>query len=97
MRAAIGLFAALAALAGAASAESPSIVRTAGLYTPIPIVASDTLLRRVGMIKVRCTCKGSSKSIILEADPCPDGVQPTCGCPKGGGGQPAAICAKARN
>ena len=97
MRAAIGLFAALAALAGAASAESPGIVRTAGLYTPIPTVASDTLLRRVGTIKVKCTCKGSTKSATLEADPCPDGVQPTCECPKGGGGQPAAICAKARN
>ena len=97
MRAAIGLFAALAVLAGAASAESPGIVRTSGLYTPIPNVASDTLLWRIGTVKVKCSCKGSSKSITLDADPCPDGVQPTCECPKSGGGEPAAMCAKARN
>jgi hypothetical protein len=97
MRAAIGLFAALAVVAGAASAESPGIVRTAGLYTPMPGVANDALLRRMGTIKVKCTCKGSTKSVTLEADPCPDGVQPTCECPKSAGGQPAAICAKARN
>jgi|HubBroStandDraft_6_1064221.scaffolds.fasta_scaffold142315_2 hypothetical protein len=98
MRAAIGLFAALAVFGGAASAESPGITRTAGLYTPIPTVATDTLLRRVEVVKVKCTCKGSSKSVTLETDPCPGGVTPSCECPKGGtGGQPAAICAKARN
>ena len=93
MRAAIGLFAALAAFGGAASAGSPDVVKTAGLYTPIPTVASDTLLRRVGVVKVKCSCKGSSKSVTLEADACPDGVKPTCDCKAT---PPAAICAKAR-
>jgi hypothetical protein len=95
MRAAIGLFAALAAFAGAASAESPGIIRTAGLYTPIPTVASDTLLRKVGVVKVKCSCKkGSSPSVTLEVDSCPDGVKPSCDCKAT---PPAAICAKARN
>ena len=94
MRAAIGLFAALAAFGGAASAGSPGIVRTAGLYTPIPTVATDTLLRRVGVVKVKCSCKGSSKSVTLEVDSCPDGVKPSCDCKAT---PPAAICAKARN
>jgi hypothetical protein len=94
MRAAIGLFAALAAFGGAASAESPGIVKAAGLYTPIPTVASDALLRRVGVVKVKCSCKGSSKSVTLEADPCPDGVTPSCDCKAT---PPAAICAKARS
>jgi hypothetical protein len=94
MRAAIGLFAALAAFGGAASAGSPGIVRTAGLYTPIPTVESDTLLRRVGVVKVKCSCKGSSKSVTLEVDACPDGVKPSCDCKAT---PPTAICAKARN
>jgi hypothetical protein len=94
MRAAIGLFAALAAFAGAASAESPGVIKTAGLYTPIPTVASDTLLRRVGVVKVKCSCKGSSKSVTLEADPCPDGVKPSCDCKAT---PPVVQCAKARN
>jgi len=94
MRAAIGLFAALAAFGGAASAGSPGIVRTAGLYSPIPTVASDTLLRRVGVVKVKCSCKGSSKSVTLEVDACPDGVKPSCDCKAT---PPTAICAKARN
>jgi hypothetical protein len=93
MRAAIGLFAALAAFGGAASAGSPDVVKTAGLYTPMPTVATDTLLRRVGVVKVKCTCKGSSKSVTLEVDPCPDGVKPSCDCKAT---PPAAICAKAR-
>jgi hypothetical protein len=87
----------LAAFGGVASAESPGIIKTAGLYTPIPTVTSDTLLQRVGMVKVKCTCKGVSKPIILEADYCPDGVKPSCECPTGRGGEPATKCAKARN
>jgi hypothetical protein len=94
MRAAIGLFAALTAFAGAASAEAPGIVRTAGLYTPMPTDASDTLLRRVGVVKVKCSCKGSPKSVMLEMDPCPDGVKPTCDCKAT---PPAGSCPKARN
>jgi hypothetical protein len=98
MRVAIGLFAALAAFGGAASAESPGIIKTAGLYTPLPTVSSDTLLRRVGVVKVQCTCNGMSKPVILEADYCPDGVKPSCDCPKGKSGEPPATkCAKARN
>ena len=94
MRAAIGLFAALAAFGGAASAGSPGVIKTAGLYTPIPTIASDTLLWRVGVVKVKCSCKkGSTLSVTLEADPCPDGVKPTCDCKAT---PPAAICAKAR-
>jgi hypothetical protein len=93
MRAAIGLFAALAAFGGAASAGSPDVVKTAGLYTPMPTVATDTLLRRVGVVKVKCSCKGSSKSVTLEVDPCPDGVKPSCDCKAT---PPVAICAKAR-
>ena len=95
MRAAIGLFAALAAFGGAASAGSPDVVKTAGLYTPIPTVASDTLLQRVGVVKVKCSCKkGSSLSVALEVDSCPDGVKPSCDCKAT---PPTAICAKARN
>jgi len=93
MRAAIGLFAALAAFGGAASAGSPGVVETAGLYTPIPTVASDTLLRKVGVVKLKCSCKGSPKPITLEVDYCPDGVKPSCDCKAT---PPAAICAKAR-
>ena len=97
MRAAIGLFAALVAFGGAASA-SPGIIKTAGLYTRLPTVSSDTLLRRVGVVKVVCNCDGMSKPVILEADYCPDGVKPSCDCPKGKSDQPPATkCAKARN
>ena len=94
MRAAIGLFAALAVLGGIASAESPGNVKTAGLYTPIPTIANDTLLRRVGMIKVTCVCKGSSKNITIDTEACPDGVKPSCDCKAK---PPVATCAKARN
>ena len=93
MRAAIGLFAALAVLAGAAFCRIPRRGQTAGLYTPMPTVASDTLLRKVGTVKVKCSCKGSSKSVTIEADSCPDGVKPTCDCQ----GPPRRLCAKARN
>jgi hypothetical protein len=94
MRAAIGLFAALTVMGGIASAESPGNVKTAGLHTPIPTIASDTLLQRVGVIKVTCDCKGSSKSITIDTEACPDGVKPSCDC---NAKPPVANCSKARN
>jgi hypothetical protein len=44
MRLAIGLFATLAALGGAAFAQSP-VITTAGLYTPLPTASSEGLLQ----------------------------------------------------
>jgi hypothetical protein len=93
MRAAIGLFVALAALGGAASAESPGI-ETAGLYTPLPTVLSETLLWRAGVVKLICYCRGMKKAATVEADLCPDGVKPACKCESG---TPTVICPKARN
>jgi hypothetical protein len=95
MRAAIGLFAALAVLGGAASAESPGI-KTAGLFTPLPAASNEGLLWRV--VKITCSCKNSAKpatkSIVVEGDYCPQGMKPSCDCYAT---PPAAICAKARN
>jgi hypothetical protein len=79
MRLAIGLFATLAALAGAASAEAPAIA-TAGLYTPMPTGSSEGLLR-VGTIKLACSCDGKTK--LFEVDYCPQGVKVSCVCKKG--------------
>jgi hypothetical protein len=90
MRLAIGLFATLAALAGAASADSPSL-EMAGLYTPLPTASVEGLLR-VG-VKIKCTCGKNSVEIV--ADYCPQAMKPTCECSKTGG-PPAATCAKAR-
>ena len=89
MRAAIGLFATLAVLGGAAAAESPGI-EMAGLYTPLPTVSAEALLR-VG-VKVTCSC-GKKKSELV-ADYCPQGMKPSCDCTAK---PPAAMCAKARN
>jgi hypothetical protein len=91
MRAAIGLFAALAVLGGIASAESPR-VETAGLFTPLPIVSPEGLLRKAGTIKIQCKCGKLSKTI--EGDYCPQGMKPSCDC---NATPPAAICAKARS
>ena len=67
MRAAIGLLAALAIFGGIASAESPGI-ETAGLYTPLPTALSGSLLRRAGTLKLKCTCKGMTTPVTVEAD-----------------------------
>jgi hypothetical protein len=91
MRAAIGLFAALAVFGGIASAESPG-VETAGLFTPLPAASTGSLLWKAGTVKVTCSC-GKNK-ITLVSDYCPGGVQPSCDCKAT---PPAAICAKARN
>jgi hypothetical protein len=90
MRAAIGLFAALAVLGGIASAKTPSI-ETGGLYTPRPTFSTEGLLRLAGTVKVKCSC--GKVSSTLEADYCPDGVKPTCDCKAT---PPTVICAKAR-
>jgi hypothetical protein len=81
MRAAIGLFAALAVFGGIASAESPA-VETAGLFTPLPTVSTGSLLWKAGT------------QTTLQSDYCPDGVKPSCDCTAT---PPAVICAKARN
>jgi hypothetical protein len=91
MRAAIGLFAALAVFGGIASAESPG-VETAGLFTPLPTVSAGSLLWKAGTIKLKCQC-GKTK-VTFEADYCPDGVKPSCDCKST---PPAVQCAKARN
>lgn len=92
MRAAIGLFAALAVLGGAASAASPGI-ETAGLFTPLPAGPSETLIWRV--VKIKCTCGKLIKTVkILEADYCPQGMKPTCDCTSN---PPTATCPKAHN
>jgi hypothetical protein len=93
MRAAIGLLAALAVFGGIASAQPPGI-ETAGLYTPLPTALSQTLLWRAGGLKLKCTCKGKTSPVTIEADYCPDGVKPVCKCESGG---PEAMCPKARN
>jgi hypothetical protein len=93
MRAAIGLFVALAALGATASAESPGI-KTVGLYTPLPTILNETLLLRAGVLKVSCSCKGAQKPTMVEAEYCPDGVKPICECKTG---SPVVICPKARN
>lgn len=91
MRLAIGLFATLAALAGAASAEAPGLV-TAGLYTPMPTTSSEGLLW-AGTIKMTCTCKGK-KPVLFEADYCPQAQKLACKC---GVGDIASVeCVKAR-
>jgi hypothetical protein len=92
MRAAIGLFAALAVFGGIASAESPG-VETAGLFTPLPTVSAGSLLWKVGTIRLKCQC-GKSQVIIFEADYCPDGVKPSCDCKSV---PPAVNCARSRN
>jgi hypothetical protein len=89
MRVAIGLFATLAALGGAASAESPGVA-TAGLYTPLPTASSEGLLR-VGTIKLKCTCGG--KTVLIEAEYCAQAMKLQCVCSKGVAN---AECAKAR-
>jgi hypothetical protein len=91
MRLAIGLFATLAALAGAASAEAPGMV-TAGLYTPMPAASSEGLLR-AGTIKMKCSCKGK-KPVVFEAEYCPQAQKLACDC--GVGDVPSVICVKAR-
>jgi hypothetical protein len=91
MRAAIGLFAALAVFGGIASAESPG-VETAGLFTPLPTVSPGSLLWKAGIIKLKCQC-GKTK-VIFEADYCPDGVKPICDCKPT---PPAVKCPQARN
>ena len=91
MRLAIGLFATLAALAGAASAETPGMV-TAGLYTPMPATSSEGLLR-TGTIKMKCSCKGK-KPVVFEADYCPQAQRLACEC--GVGDIPAVVCVKSR-
>lgn len=90
MRLAIGLFAMLAALAGAASADSPTL-EMAGLYTPLPTASVAGPVLRVG-VKLKCTCGKNSSEIV--ADFCPQGMKPACECSKSG--PPAASCAKAR-
>jgi hypothetical protein len=90
MRLAIGLFATLAVLGGAAAADSPSL-ETAGLYTPLPTVSTGSLLWKTGTVKFECTCGKIKK--VLEAEYCPDGVKPSCDCKAT---PPVAICAKAR-
>jgi hypothetical protein len=89
MRVAIALFATLAALGGAASAEAPAIA-TAGLYTPMPTASNEGLLR-VGTLKLTCTCDGKTK--VFEIDYCPQAAKPACLCNKG---VPSVECAKAR-
>lgn len=92
MRAAIGLFAALAVLGGAASAASPGI-ETASLFTPLPTVSSETPIWRV--VKIQCTCGKVTKTTkIIEADYCPQGMKPSCDCTTN---PPTAICPKAHN
>jgi hypothetical protein len=95
MRAAIGLFAALAVLGGIASAESPG-VETAGLFTPLPTASNEGLLWRV--VKISCSCKNAAKpetkTIVVEGDYCPQGQKPSCDCVAK---PPVATCAKARN
>jgi hypothetical protein len=91
MRAAIGLFAALAVFGGIASAESPA-VETAGLFTPLPTVSTGSLLWKAGTVKVKCSC-GKTQT-TLQADYCPDGVKPSCDCTAT---PPAVLCPKARN
>lgn len=89
MRLAIGLFAMLAALGGAASAEAPGIV-TAGLYTPMPTASGQGLLR-VGTVKIKCGCAG--KTVQFEVDPCAQAMKLICVCKKG---TADVECAKAR-
>ena len=89
MRLVIGLLTTLAALGGAASAESPGIA-TASLYTPLTTASSEGLLR-VGTVKLKCTCGG--KTVQLEADYCPQAVKVQCTCSKG---VATAECAKSR-
>ena len=89
MRAAIGLFALVALLGGSASAESTGI-ETAGLFTPLPTVSSESLLR-IGQ-KIQCKCGKGTKTI--EADYCPDGVRPLCNCNET---PPTGNCPRARN
>jgi hypothetical protein len=91
MRLAIGLFATLAVLAGAASAEAPGMV-TAGLYTPMPTTSSDGLLW-AGTIKMTCACKGK-KPVVFEAEYCPQALKPACRC--GVGDIPTVECVKSR-
>jgi hypothetical protein len=86
---AIGLFATLAALGGAASAEAPGIV-TAGLYTPMPTAAWQGLLR-VGTIKMKCGCAG--KTVQFEVDYCAQAMKLVCVCKNSTAG---VECAKAR-
>ncbi len=91
MRAAIGLFAALAVFGGIASAESPG-VETAGLFTPLPTVSTGSLLWKAGIIKLKCTC--GKNTVTLESDYCPDGVKPACDCKAI---PPSVKCPQARN
>jgi hypothetical protein len=91
MRLAIGLFATLAALAGAASAEAPGMAM-AGLYTPMPTASSEGLLR-AGTIKMKCSCKGK-KPVVFEAEYCPQALKLACEC--GVGDIPAVVCVKSR-
>ena len=88
MRTAIGVFALLAALAGAASADSPGI-QTAGLYTPMPTVSGETLLWKA--VQMMCTCK--AKPVKLEADNCPNAQKLICDCKSI---PPSLMCEKAR-
>ena len=91
MRLAIGLFATLAVLAGAASAEGPGVV-TAGLYTPMPTTSSEGLLR-AGTIKITCSCKGK-KPVVFEAEYCAQAQKLACKC--GVGDIPTVECVKSR-
>ena len=91
MRAAIGLFAALAVFGGIASAESPG-VETAGLFTPLPTVSPGSLLWKAGIIKLTCIC--GKNTVKLESDYCPDGVKPACDCKAI---PPSVKCPQARN
>lgn len=88
MRTAIGVFALLAALAGAASADSPGI-QTAGLYTPVPTVSGETLLWKA--VKITCKCNG--KTLVLEADNCAQAQKLICDCKSI---PPSLMCEKAR-
>jgi len=88
MRTAIGVFALLGALAGAASAASPGI-ETAGLYAPMPTVSGETLLWKA--VKIVCKCNG--KTLQMEADTCPNAQKVICDCKST---PPSTICEKAR-